>query len=40
MTYMRKKVVLVKKTGDVNYTYVKPYAIYTTKRETDQFNQE
>ena len=40
MTYMRKKVVLVKKTNDVNYTYVKPHAIYTTKSETDQFNHK
>jgi len=38
MTYMKKKVVLVKKSSDVNYTYIKPHAIYTTNKEINHYN--
>lgn len=38
MTYMKKKVVLVKKSGNVNYTYIKPHTIYTTNKEISHHN--
>ncbi|HIH36178.1 MAG TPA: hypothetical protein HA255_06985 [Methanosphaera sp.] len=40
MTYMKKKVFLVKKTGNLNYTYIKPHSIYTTNNENKHFNQK
>ncbi len=40
MTYMRKEIIQVKKTGSLNYTYIKPHAIYTTNHENKHFYQK
>lgn len=40
MTYMKKKVFIVKKSNNLNYTYIKPHAIYTTNNENKHFNQK
>ena len=36
MTYMHKKIIQIKDSGENKYTYIKPNVIYTTKKDINK----